>query len=368
MAVTIQDVAKAAQVSVPVVSTVLHGSKGNTRVSAATRQRVIDIAKSLNYRPHFASRSLARKRSDTIGIFIPPGQWRGLGYGYEGAVLQGVESVCREKGFDLLAINLQGAQEPEHCLNKFAEQRIDGLLLLHLTHDAPWINGLCAAHSNIATINYHGAARNLDIINFDNEAAVRTAIRHLAGLGHRRIGYIGSMSADGPDPEALLRCAGFRRAILEQGLALKDTWVLDTPNTAFMDEINRLPFIDRFLRAATEIAALRRNGPTAWLAHNDLVAGYTMKHLHRRRLRVPRDLSVVGVDNSEVAQLLDPPLTSVSQPLFDMGALAANRLIDRVGLPPAKPRHILHQSPPRLVRRESCAAPRSVKTRPLTSG
>ncbi len=349
MAVTIQDVAKAARVSVPVVSTVLNGSKGNTRVSEATRKRVMETAKRLKYRPMFASRSLARRRSDTLGVFVPPGQWRGIGFDYEGSILRGVEAACREKGFDVLAINLQGSHGAEHCAHKFAEGRIDGLLLLHVVDKADWVSELCEKHPNVATVNYHGACRNLDIVNFDNEAAAQMAVQHLVKLGHRRIGYAGTMTFGEAGPGAVERCDGYLRTLSELGMPSRLEWILETPNAAFTKAAKALPYDRRFGFATERVLALReKEGPTAWVGYNDFSMIELMRRLHRAGVKVPAELSLVGIDNSYLATLLEPALTSVSQPLYEMGMLAATRLIQRATQGFEKCPHMFQRCAPEL--------------------
>jgi Transcriptional regulators len=333
MPITIHDVAEAASVSVPVVSTVLNGAKGNTRVSEATRKRVVETAERLKYRPLFASRSLARRRSDTLGVFVPPGEWRGIGFDYEGSVMRGVEAVCREKGFDILAINLQGKCGPEQCANKFVEQRIDGLLLLHVGHDAEWVEELCGRHPNVAAVNYHGACRGLDVVNFDNTAAARLAVKHLAELGHRRIGYLGMMTFEETGPGAVERCDGFSGMVADMGLEAAPEWVLDSPNKAFARAAKARAFAERFDFAAERVMSMRPNErPTAWVGYNDFAVVKLMRQMRYLGARAPEDLSFVGIDDSPLATLLMPTLSSVAQPLFEMGRMAAERLIDRAEL------------------------------------
>lgn len=353
MAVTIKDVAKEAGVSVPVVSKVLHGSKGNTRVSDATRKVVQETAKRLAYRPLFASRSLALRRSDTIGIFVEPRLWSGLGYPYESSILNGVEHACRERQYDILAINLGGNQNPEQCGHKLTEQRIDGLLLLHVRQNPAWVAKLCKAHGNIAAVNYHGDCSALDIINFDNTAAVSMAVEHLAALGHRRIGYLGSLEFEDIGLEGAVRCNGFVNSLEMLGLPIKPAWILDTPNKTFAGIGKTMPYAARFDFAAEAILSLREGGPTAWLGYNDLVLISVFDLLRKKGIDIAKAFSFVGIDNMDLGKFSSPKLTSVSQPLFEMGALAATRLIERNGHGTEKFPHIIKLCAPELVVRES---------------
>jgi LacI family transcriptional regulator len=357
MAVTIRDVARAAGVSAPVVSTVLHGAKGNTRVSAATRDRVAAVAAQLGYRPHFASRSLARRCSETLGLFVEPSPGSGLGFDYEGSILQGVEAVCRAHNYDLLAINLGGSQTPESCSHKFVEKRIDGLLLLHVGHNADWVEPLCSQHHNVAAVNYYGPCRNLDIVNFDNEAASRLAVENLVALGHRRLGYLGPMAED-TGPGATLRRDGFVRAVTALGLPHSAAWVLDAPNEEFMGPLSRKPYEGRFDAAAAVVASLGSSGPTAWLAYSDMIAVRVAQGLRPHGLRVSGDVSLVGIDNAQIGQYLDPPLATVQQPFAEMGAQATELLIQRAEQGLAGCPHVVQLFAPSFVARPSAAARR----------
>lgn len=356
MAVTIRDIALAAGVSKPAVSVALNDSTGNTRVSAETRRRVREIADRLGYRPHFASRSLVRRCAQTLGVFVQPSEWAGLGFDYEGCILRGVERVCRERGYDILAVGLGGSQPAETCGHKFAEKRIDGLLLLHLHTNHAWLAPLCASHPNVAAVNYYGPCRGLDIVNFDDVEAGRIAVRHMADLGHRRVGYIGSLDP-GTGPGTKLRQEGFVTEAAALGLECRPAWILDPPNQAFMEANNAIPYRDRFAAAAAVVAELVPRGPTAWLAYCDIIGVRVIQRLARLGLRVPRDLSVVGIDNAQVGEFYDPPLTTVAQPLVEMGAETARRLIERAELGLARCPHAVHVSAPALVPRESSAPP-----------
>lgn len=351
-AVTLADVAASAGCSTAVVSCVVNGARGKVTVRPETRDRVLAAAAKLAYRPHFASRSLARRRSQTLGVFVEPSTWAGLGFVYEGSILQGVESVCRELDYDILAINLGGRQAPDSCAHKFVEQRIDGLLLLHVQASAEWVEPLCSIHHNVAAVNYYGPCRALDILNFDNVAAGRMAGRHLASLGHRRIGYIGSM-----DPATGLGTAqrrdGLLREAVELGLECRPEWILDPPNANFMERIEPLPFIERFAVAASEIAGFGPKGPTAWLAYCDIVAIRMSRRLRQLGLQVPRDLSIMGIDDANGAEDSEPPLSTVRQPFAEMGAQAAKLLIQRAEQGLSECPHNVFLSSPSLVGRES---------------
>ena len=356
-AATIADVAKAAGCSTAVVSCVLNGARGNIRVGAATRERVRTAARALSYRPSFASRSLVLRRSHTLGVYVPPWPGASLGFTYESTLLIGVEAACREAGYDILAINLGGQHTPEVCAHKLAERRIDGLILFHVAHDVDWVDPLGREHANVAAVNYYGPCRTIDVIRFDDTAAVSMAVEHLARMGHRHIAYLDTLYP-GNGPGEALRRTGFAAAMRHMGLTARDAWILaeDHPTrlAAFeLPEPERMGHIGRWVLAQPPYER-----PTAWITHDDTIAVPLVKFMTRNGIAVPADVSVVGIDDSNICRYSDPELTSIRQPLIRMGHWAARRVIARA-TPSAPPLPcVLELAEPEWIERGSAAPPR----------
>jgi LacI family transcriptional regulator len=322
----LKDVAKLARCSTAVVSTVVNNARGNTLASEEMQKRVREAARKLGYRPNFASRSLIRRSAQTIGIYVPPDPWAGLGMRYEGAIVQGIEQACRAQGYDVLAINLSGGGAPDTCAQKFAEQRIDGLVLLHVSHDSDWVTPLVHQASHVVAVNYYGDAP-VDRVNFDDRAAAAMAVRHLAGLGHRTIGYIGSRRVS-YGPGADLRCAGYRDAMVELGLLVKDQWVWDFTNPALVSSPEANASKDDGSAGAMNLWQTgEHERPTALVAYSDTLAIRAMRQLRRLGCRIPQDVSVVGIDGSDMGELVWPQLTSILQPFAAMGRRATELVI-----------------------------------------
>lgn len=354
--ITIKDVARQAGCSPAVVSTVVNRARGNVVVSDETRQRVLAAAAQLGYRPHFASRSLVRQRAQTIGVYIPFAG-ASIGYPYEAAILRGIEGACRARQYDLLAINLGGDHSPDLCGHKFTEQRIDGLLLLHVAHNATWVAPLAAANRNIAAVNYYGPVRGIDTINFDDRAATQLAVSHLRTLGHRAIGYVGRL-APHPGPGERLRREGFVAAVRAAGLTLDADWVIDESVPAFnrRDSAGEPP-APTDIALETILSQPPQRRPTAWVTHNDMVAIPLLQRLQSAGIRVPEDVSVIGIDDHEFCRYSTPTLSSIRQPLEAMGARAAELVVGRALTEEldCPTRHELFE--PTLITRGSTAAP-----------
>lgn len=324
--VTLADVSRLAGCSTAVASTVINKAKGNTGVSPEMVKRVRSAAAELGYRADFASQSLARRTTQTLGVYVPPAPWAGIGYSYEGKILRGVEAACRARGYDLLVINLGGDGSPDDCLDKFAQRRIDGLVLVHVAHDEPWVAPLMADHANIVAVNYYGNTPGLHAVNFDDARAARVATEHLIQQGHRRIGYIGPLT-ENPGPGAEARRRGFMETMARHGLEVDPRCVICRLAGGSNVPTENLEHQDTGQFAGDYLAGLGDNRPTACVAYSDYVAIQMLRQFQILGVRVPEQMSVIGIDDSELCGIVWPRLSSVKQPLEEMGFLAAESLI-----------------------------------------
>ncbi len=325
---TLRDVALRAGCSTAVVSTVVNHAKGNTLVSPETRDRVLLAAKELDYRPNFASRSLVHRRTRTLGIYIPPRPWAGVGFSYEGAIIRGIESTTQARGYDLLLLNVAGQQDTGTCARTVAERRIDGLLLIHVEQGSPWLADLVKVSTNLVLVDYPGAEPEMDTIGFDNQAAGRLAVEHLVQLGHRRIGYVGSC-CEVPSVDAAQRLEGYRAALAQHQLPMNERWIVDQRRAERAISAQEPVCQLEAGIAARHIQSLGSAGPTAWVAYGDLVAVHLIRLLQAAGRRIPQEISVMGVDDSDWCQMVTPTLTSIRHPLEEMGRAAAALLIDK---------------------------------------
>ncbi|MGF1634175.1 MAG: LacI family DNA-binding transcriptional regulator [Phycisphaerae bacterium] len=367
---TLKDIAKLANCSTAVVSTVINKARGNTVVSDEVRRRVEEVARNLGYQPNFASQSLVRQQTNTLGIYIPPQPWAGPGYAYDNAVLRGIEAGCRANDYDLLIINFSGEEGPEACIQKFARRRIDGVVLVHAELDSPWIAPLTRVTRNVVAVDFPEARALMDVVSFDNLAVSEVAVEHLVKLGHTRIGFLGScrepVSVDGD-----IRRVGFLQAMARRGLPVDPAWVFTADKIATPLRPEDPVCQTEGCLGGAYFHDLHQNRPTAVLAYGDLPALHAIQTLMARGLRVPQDISFVGVDDSEWSRLVRPYITSVAKPLEDMGRRAVELLIghsrDANGRIPAKPAGGTHEVfTPTLVSRDSTAAPAATVTSAAT--
>jgi LacI family repressor for deo operon, udp, cdd, tsx, nupC, and nupG len=306
---SIKDVAREVGMSTATVSRAL---RGMPRVSEATRRKVLEAAERLDYvaSPHAVS--LASGQTRAVGVVVPfVTRW------FYGSVVHGAEELLRGAGYDLLLYNLAGDHDARHRVfsTHLLRKRVDAVLVLALTPTGDEVASLTRLGRPVAIVG--GRVSGWSTVRIDDVATARTAMRHLLELGHRRIGYIGGSLENQLDSSAPLdRLTGYRQAMAEAGVPVEREWEVTGDFTV------------RGGAAAAERLLALRPRPTAIFAASDEMAIGTIRAARRSGLRVPEDLSVIGIDDHEMAELFE--LTTVSQPAHEQGRLAARLLLDAI--------------------------------------
>ena len=332
---SIHDVARAAGVSTATVSRAL---RGLDRVSPQTRARVLEVARELSYVPSPSAASLKSGKTGVVGVIVPfLTRWFFM------TLMDGAESCLRQSDYHLLLFNvgMRGAAR-EHVLDpQLLAKRVDGLLVLSADLDPPEVTMLRDLHLPIVTVGLD--LRGCDRVGIDDVAAADTAMSHLLTLGHRRVAYIGGNPRDDVHmATALDRWNGVGRALERYGVRI--------PRDSHL-------FGDWTVRGGMAAAARlldRASPPTAIMAASDEMAIGVLCEARRRGLTVPGQLSVVGIDDHELAFTHD--LTTVRQDVPGLGRAAAGLLLDAVAAT-AKQRRRQVVLPTELVVRGSTAAP-----------
>jgi LacI family transcriptional regulator len=317
---TLKDVALAAGASITAASVVLNGATSSARVSGDTRERILDAATRLRYRRNAVALGLARQRMNTIGVAATiGGQETNL---YFLALLDGILSaaVKHGQGITVFSTDAHGASR----VQEYCDGRIDGLILI-----APYITDLLIdeheACPPILTLHADRRVTEWSQIDVDNESGSYTATRHLLDIGHTEIAHLaGPQTATG----AIERLRGFRRAMGEAGVEINESWLLECDYNIQSGE-----------RRTEELLRLRREGarPTGIVCASDAIAYGCASVLAAHDVRVPRDISVVGFDDTMLAQMTRPPLTTVRQPFDRMGTLAVQLLLEQIELSAGDP-------------------------------
>lgn len=335
MAVTLKDVASKAGVSPVVVSHVLHGRVPSIRVSEATAERVRAAAKELGYRLNVYARNFRQGQTKVLGVLHGLGFGRPmLGHGsrYFAALMDGLIEGAFEHGYSVTLCPKLLGDKPETAMQ---DGRFDGLIW-YSTMPTP--TGLrIVKNCSVPMVLVHARAKDFanehPTVGCNNDEGVGLAMRHLVELGHRKIGYI--VEGEIINSEAIRRHEAFRKHATLCGVSTDDKDLIGTSGST--DELERY----------------FANGPThtAFLANHDGLAAKTLDIAKSHGYQCPRDFSVIGFDSTSFCLETRPTLTSIHQPLEDIGRQAIELLLEVIAGNPPDPFEVV--LPCRLDVRES---------------
>ena len=336
-AATASDVARQAGVSRTTVSFVMNNTPGKN-ISEATRQRVLEAAAALGYRPHREARRLAMIRHHSVGLFICHTHSL-FSDAYINRLIGGIAQVLNKQRFQLVLQPLRLDQSG--YLHLARQDSVDGILLLN-THDGD--EGLAEIVSAGFPLVVIGTLSDRTVVqvDIDNRSAAARVTQHLIDLGHRDIAMI--VHAPLVYYAARMRLEGYRHTMEANRLGLKGAWIRQgdfTEESGYrgMEELLSLP--DR---------------PTAVFAGSDMVAYGALKAIKDAGLSVPDDISLAGFDDDFLSRYLNPPLTTLSVPAAALGARAAQLLLQRLRKKSQETAEQIRLTA-RLAERESCRPP-----------
>ena len=319
-----RDVARQAGVSVATVSRVLNASGP---VGESTRRRILKTAGDLRYVPNGTARSLTTSTTETIGVLLP-----NLYGEFYSEVIRGIEGAVRARRYHTLLSSVHDGPDELVSALRTLVGRVDGLVVMSPDIEADVLRANLPADLPVVLLGR--ALTGHAAVTIDNEEGAAAMVRHLAGLGHRRIALIGGAAVN---TDAQARLAGYRRAVAEGDLDADPALVVGGD------------FTEQSGHAAAAVLLALADRPTAVFAANDSMAIGALRAIREAGLDVPRDLALAGFDDIPVAQYVTPALTSVHVPIHEMGA----RAVEAVLADAASQTTTL---PTRLVVRESCGA------------
>ncbi|MEU3984108.1 LacI family DNA-binding transcriptional regulator [Streptomyces sp. NPDC026672] len=309
---TLEEVAARAGVGRGTVSRVINGSP---RVSDATRAAVEAAVAELGYVPNTAARALAANRTDAIALVVPEPETRFFAEPYFSDILRGIGSELSDTGMQLLLTFAGSDRERERLAQYLAAHRVDGVLLVSVHADDPLPDLLAQWEIPAVISGPRSAAETLTSVDSDNYGGARSAVEHLLARGRHTIAHItGQLDVYG----AQRRADGHRDALRDAGHP-EDRLLVETGD--FTEEGGR--------RAMARLLE-RRPGLDAVFAASDVTAAGARQVLREAGRRIPEDVALVGYDDSAIARHMDPPLTSVRQPIEKMGRAMLDLLLTEI--------------------------------------
>lgn len=301
---TIKDISRVAGVSTATVSKVLNGDF--SKVSDLTKQRVLDIAKELSYRPNRLARGLVNSRTNIIGLVVPD-----IANPYFADLARGVEDFARSLGYKMILSNSdESAEKEREYLEVLLEYNVDGIII---TGNNTSEDDLAEYRKNtpmVAIDRYLGD--DVCTVSIDNFGGSYIATEYLIRNGHRQIAYIGGAVIDTHVPKNRLN--GYLKALRDYDIKI-DLTLIEGGSYQY----------DTGFQCANHLLDKGRSF-TAITCGNDLIAFGALRALRKRGLRVPDDISLVGYDDIYLTELIDPPLTTIKQPTYELGRTAMDFL------------------------------------------
>jgi LacI family transcriptional regulator len=321
---TLRDVARLSGVSPATVSNVLNNRIRNT--TPETRQRVLDAIRQLGYQPGAAPPGNGSRTTRTIGILMWLASYAPLTtYPYALTLLDGILSVGLANHWNVTLVSVEHWTDARAQVRLYADGRCDGFILMAPSEKVSIPEALQERNYPFVVIGSSSADPIIDSVGIDDFEAFRALTAHVIGAGHKRIAYlVGEEDME----DVARRVKGYEQAFADAGLSVRDDWYIRPGSYHIPSAMSNL---DRFLERVSRMPTFER--PTALLCSNDQVAFYAWKRLTDRGIRVPEEMSLTGFDDTSFAQKIEPRLTTVKQPLFDMGMRSCEILLSRIDHP-----------------------------------
>lgn len=329
---SLTDVARRAHVSIATVSRVINNSD---KVVPETRELVHRAMQELGYKPNRVARRLRQKggKRHLLGLIIPDIQ-----NPFFAEIVRGVEDVAYANEFAVLLCNSdENLKKEQFYLDVMRAESVDGIILPPINEHDPAVLSLVKDGMPVVTVDRSLAHSAMDKVEVDNRRGAVEAVEHLIKLGHRRIGLIAGRPNVSTSRE---RRQGYEDAIAAHNIPLQ----LDYIRVGDFKQASGHALADELLALPTP--------PTALFVLNNLMAVGALEAIHQRRLKIPGDIALIGFDDLPWAEALDPPLTVVRQPAYEVGRAAAELLLKRLGDLKRPETHL--KLLPKLVIRSSC--------------
>lgn len=309
--IDIYKIADEAGVSKSTVSRVINNKAG---VKDSTREKVSKVIKDLNYKPNSSAKGLASKKTNTIGLVISD-----ITDPFFSMFVKGAEQKAMEANYNMMLANSHWVVEEElKCIQMFEEGRVDGILMISGGSEERldnYLNNLASHNLQIVVVDRKLENEKIPKLNSNNVDAGYQATKYLIELGHKKIAHIKGEDVASSDASKD-RVTGYRKALAEAGI----------------DEEIIYPgyFARKEAEKATEKLIKDHPEITAIFYSSDMMAIGGLKALKDMNKKIPDDISIIGIDGIEMAALMDPPITTLAQPAYEMGYLGMEKLINKL--------------------------------------
>lgn len=305
--ISLKELARRLNLSPTTLSLVLNRAAGADAIPASTKDRIFAAAEGFNYRPNLMARSLRSQRTFSVGVLVPE-----FSDGYSAAVLSGIEEILLREGYIYLVTTHR--HKPaliDRNPKLLYERRVEGLIAV----DTPYDQILPLP---VVNVSGHKSVPGVTNIVLNHRTAAEAALRHLVGLGHRKIAFLRGQPFSS-DTE--VRWEAIRAAARKLSIPIAPENVAQLEGESPSPEVGYI--------AAKKLVA-NRGSFTALFAFNDISAIGAVRAFHEAGWRVPQDISIIGFDDISAAAYHNPALTTIRQPLWRMGVLAAETLLERI--------------------------------------
>ncbi|MBA9027414.1 MULTISPECIES: LacI family DNA-binding transcriptional regulator [Bacillaceae] len=307
--ITITDVAKLACVSKSTVSQYLN--KRYDYMGETTKLRIENAISQLGYQPNIVARSLKQKRSSTIGVIVA-----NILHSFSTKVIRAIEDTCNENDFHVIVCNADDDPvKEEKYIQMLLAKQIDGMAIFPTGGNLALYDSMVKMNYPVVFLDRMIEGVNIDAFLLDNENASNLAVKHLVDRGHTRIGVV-TPSIERMVTPRVERLEGFKKALKVHGLPVTNEYIKSMG-------------VDKLQSGLKEMFSLCEK-PTALVASNDLTLFEVLKFVKENGLNIPEEIEVVGFDDIPFATVLEPSLSFLSQPAFEMGNKAAERLLEKI--------------------------------------
>ncbi|WP_088005538.1 catabolite control protein A [Indiicoccus explosivorum] len=303
MPVTIYDVAREANVSMATVSRVVNG---NTNVKPATRKKVLRVIEELGYRPNAVARGLASKKTTTVGVVIPD-----ISNSFYAELARGIEDIATMYRYNILLSNSDGNSDKEELLlETMLGKQVDGIVFMSDAISESLLTDMQRASVPVVLAGTVDESATVASVNIDYRLAAFEAVSRLAASGHQRIAFVsGPFSAD---INRHYKLRGYADALNEKGLPFEEDLIKETGNS--------------YEEGMESYKQLKDAGATAFFAGSDELAIGLIHAATEDGYAIPEDIEVISYEDSKLAKMVRPRLTSVAFPLYDIGAVSMRLL------------------------------------------